>query len=73
FVPAAPSAQPTLSTVRAPAAAAPRTFTTVRAAPPKVMITESKPFTNDSVIEAEISKMDELGDEMHEEIKRRSK
>ncbi len=49
-----------------------RAVTPVRPAPPKVMITESKPFSNDSVIEAEISKMDELGDEMHEEIKRRS-
>jgi hypothetical protein len=38
-----------------------------------MMITESKPFSAGSVIEAEISKMEELGDEMHDEIKRRGK
>ena len=36
-----------------------------------MMITESKPFSADSVIEAEISKMEELGNEMHDEINRR--
>ena len=39
--------------------------------PKPMMITESKPFSADSVIEAEISKMEELGNEMHDEINRR--
>jgi len=38
-----------------------------------IVITESKPFSVDSVIEAEISKMEDLGEEMREEIKRRGK
>lgn len=58
----APVAVP--ATAPSPAPPAPR--------PKPMMITESKPFSADSVIEAEISKMEELGDEMHEEIKRRS-
>jgi hypothetical protein len=36
------------------------------------MITESKPFTFDAVIDAEIARMEELGDEMRREIKSRS-
>ena len=46
-----------------------RTFNIARA--PKVMITESKPYSRDAVIEAEIAKMEEMGDELREEIKRR--
>jgi serine protease Do len=49
-----------------------RTFRTVRPSPPKVMITESKPYSCDTVIEAEMAKMDQQGDEMHEEIRRKT-
>ncbi|MCM2304209.1 MAG: serine protease [Elusimicrobia bacterium] len=55
----------------APVAAAP-----ARAAaqlPKPMMITESKPFSPEEVIEAEINKMEELGDEMSREIKSRAK
>jgi serine protease Do len=41
--------------------------------PKPMMITESKPFSPEEVIEAEISKMEELGDEMRDEIRRRNK
>ena len=41
-------------------------------AKPRVMITESKPYSCDTVIEAEIMKMEQQGDEMHEEIKRKT-
>ncbi len=51
------------------AAAAPVTA----AATTPMMITEGKPFSCDSLIEAEISKMEDLGDEMHDEIKRKAK
>ncbi|PIR16719.1 MAG: hypothetical protein COV48_09455, partial [Elusimicrobia bacterium CG11_big_fil_rev_8_21_14_0_20_64_6] len=47
-----------------------------RALPPMpkpLMITESKPYSADRVIEEEIAKMEELGDEMHEEIRRKTK
>jgi hypothetical protein len=59
----------------APAAAAPRPSPAPAAAPTpradtpaRVVITESKPYDRDAVIAAEISKMEELGDEMHREI-----
>ncbi len=53
------------------AGSAPRTAATVSAAkalPKKTVITESKPFDADDLIAAEIAKMEELGDEMHQEI-----
>ena len=43
------------------------------AAPAKVMITEGKPFSADSIIEAEAAKMEELGEEMRREIRTRAK
>lgn len=58
------------------AAPAPGPAARARALAPKpqvMMIAEGKPFSADSVIEAEISKMEDLGAEMHEEIKRRAK
>jgi len=39
----------------------------------KVMITESKPYSVDDVIEAESAKMEELGEEMRREIRLRKK
>jgi serine protease Do len=71
-VAAAPAAAPAAVPAPAPAAKAP----VVQTLPPKpkpVMITESKPYSADSVIEAEISKMEELGSSMHDEIIQRSK
>jgi serine protease Do len=57
----APAAAPTPSAAPAPAAKpAP--------APEHETITESKPFDFGSVIAAEVSKMEEMGDEMHKEI-----
>lgn len=56
--------------VPAPAAAGVKL---VAPAQPRLMITESKPFTAKSVIEEEIGKMEELGDEMRDEIRSRSK
>jgi len=55
------------------AGASPRTFSVVPPAQPRVMITESKPFKNKSVIEREISLMESLGDEMRDEIRMRTK
>ena len=37
----------------------------------KVTITESKPYDRDAVIAAEIAKMEEMGDEMHDEIQKK--
>ena len=39
----------------------------------KVMITESKPYSMDAVIEAEAAKMEEMGEEMRQEIRLRKK
>ncbi|MBI2789905.1 MAG: trypsin-like peptidase domain-containing protein [Elusimicrobia bacterium] len=62
----------------APAAPAPAPAPAPRVRPadplPKpMMITESKPFSPEELIEAEISKMEEMGDEMSREIKSRTK
>lgn len=70
LVAAAPSVSGSLS--RAPAAA-PRVLTVAKPAAPRVMITEGKPFTAESLIEAEISKMEDLGDEMRDEIRSKLK
>ena len=52
----------------------PRTYTVAKAAAaPRVMLTESKPYSRDAVLEAEMAKMDEQGDEMEAEIRARSK
>ena len=56
-----------------PVAAAPVAATDAAPRVKPMMITESKPYSCDSVIEAEIAKMEELGDEMHAEIHRRAK
>ncbi|MDP3543864.1 MAG: serine protease [Elusimicrobiota bacterium] len=66
----APSVSGTLSRAPAPA---PRTVTVAKPAVPRVMITESKPFKTESLIEAEISKMEDLGDEMRDEIRSKLK
>jgi hypothetical protein len=66
-----PEPVPAPLAVAAPAAPAP-----ARAAAPKprpMMIAEGKPYSRDAVLEAEMAKMDELGDEMREEIHKRSK
>ena len=41
------------------------------ASPKQVTITESRPYDRDAVIAAEIAKMEELGDEMHQDIQRK--
>lgn len=70
LVAAAPSVSGTLSGSPAPA---PRTYTVAKPAAPRVMITEGKPFKTESLIEAEISKMEDLGDEMRDEIRSKLK
>ncbi|MDD5301946.1 MAG: serine protease [Elusimicrobia bacterium] len=68
---AAPVSAPAAAPAAPPAPAA-----RVRALPPApkpMMIAEGKPFSVDGVIEAEISKMEDLGEEMHEEIKLKTK
>jgi serine protease Do len=68
------------SVVQVPAAPAvmgtrpahPATIPAARTAPKKTVITESKPYDADDVIAAEISKMEDLGDEMHKEILRKT-
>ena len=45
----------------------------VASAAPRLMITESKPFSAKILLEDEISKMEELGDEMRNEIRSRTK
>ncbi|MBI2387904.1 MAG: trypsin-like peptidase domain-containing protein [Elusimicrobia bacterium] len=70
LVPAAPA----VSARRGPAAdSVPRTYQVATPAKPRLMITESKPFSPEELIEAEISKMEEMGDEMRDEIRRRTK
>lgn len=75
LVAAAPSASgASLSGAPRPAASgAPRTFTVAKPAAPRVMITESQPFNTKSLLEQEISKMEDLGDEMRNEIRARTK
>jgi len=73
LVAAAPSVSGASLAGAPPAAPAPRTFTVAKPAAPRVMITESKPFSTQSLIEQEISKMEDLGDEMRDEIRSRSK
>ena len=51
----------------------PRTFQVAVPAKPRLMITESKPFSPEQLIEAEVSKMEEMGDEMRDEIRQRTK
>jgi len=59
---------------RASGAATPRpTPSPAPSKPRSMMITESKPFSRDSLIEAEISKMEDLGQEMRREIESRSR
>ena len=73
----APAPAAEIAAARAPEAAAPAPAP-ARAKPsraepkPKpVTITESKPFDRDALIAAEVAKMEELGDEMHQEIQRK--
>jgi serine protease Do len=63
-----PSKTPT-QTITAAAASAGASTSAPPAAPAKhVTITESKPYDRDAVISAEIAKMEDLGNEMHNEI-----
>jgi serine protease Do len=56
----------------APAPAPRRAPRPVAAAAAKhVTITESKPFSREDVIAAEVAKMEEMGDEMHQEIQKK--
>ncbi len=66
-----PMSVASVSRSRSAVAAVPRTV--AEPAAPRLMITESKPFTIKSVLEDEMAKMEELGDEMRDEIRSRSK
>lgn len=63
LAPTTPAPATTAPAVSAPAAP--------QAAPKRVTITESKPYNAEDVIAAEIAKMEELGDEMHQEIQKK--
>lgn len=68
----APAAVVATSAVVSKTEPAPRARAAAPAKSKSMMITESKPFSSEDVIEAEISKMEEMGEEMSNEIKRRS-
>ena len=73
-VAAAPAAAPAAATQAVvPAAPAAAAAAPVAAAPPAkhVTITESKPYSREAVIAAEMAKMDQMSDEMHDEIQKK--
>ncbi|MFI5347587.1 MAG: hypothetical protein ACHQ51_14525, partial [Elusimicrobiota bacterium] len=68
---AAPSPAPAPPPPPAPAPAPPRVAKAAARPAAKVTITESKPFSREDVIAAEIAKMERMGDEMHDEIQKK--
>jgi serine protease Do len=69
--PARKEAEPALAAAPVPAPARPAAPRPKPAPVKPVTIGESRPYDRDAVIAAEIAKMEQLGDEMHQEIRRK--